>query len=160
MNNRLLILAVAASLMAVLSCSRPVTAEQFVRSADRDAYGRYAFDVDMSDSLSVYDISLIASFACIDRDFSSFRSMPLLLMWESPDGRCYEGSAVLQRKALRDSSYYDKVFSDKLGERLSPVRSGMWKLYVKAPDDSLEKYMMTGMGIRVDRKAIQDNGTR
>lgn len=150
----------AASLVAAVSCSRPVTAEQFVRNNERDAWGRYAFDIDMTDSLSVYDISLISSFSCIDRDFSSFRSMPLNLMWEAPDGRLFEDNVVLGRNVLRDSSYYDKVLADRLGESLSPVENGMWRLYIKADEDSLKKYGMTGIGIRVDRKQTQDNGTR
>ena len=160
-NGRILyMLCAAVSLLAMPSCSRPVTAEQFIRNPERDAWGRYAFDIDMTDSTSVYDISLISAFSCIDRDFSSFRSMPLHLMWESPDGRLFEDNVVLRRDVLRDSSYYDKVLADRLGEGLSPVENGRWRLYVKADEDSLRKYGMTGMGIRVDRKQRQDNGTR
>lgn len=148
------------SMIAAMSCSRPVTAEQFVRNNERDAWGRYAFDIDMTDSLSVYDISLISSFSCIDRNFSSFRSMPLRLMWEAPDGRLFEDNVILSRDMLRDSSYYDKVIADKLGESLAPVENGKWRLYVKVDEDSLKRYGMTGVGIRVDRKQTQDNGTR
>ena len=62
MTNKQSYLLVMAVLMALPSCSRPVSSEQFVRNASRDAYGRYVFDVDMQDSLSCYDISLISAF--------------------------------------------------------------------------------------------------
>lgn len=162
MNSRCGLLCLPAVIMAfaALSCSRPATAEQFVRNADRDVYGRYVFDVDMSDSLAAYDISLLSSFSCIDRDFAPFVSMPLHLLWESPEGQCFEDNVVLPGSALKDSSYYDKVLSDCLGEGLVPERAGLWKLYVTAPEDSLKKYGMTGMGIRVDRKTKHEDGTR
>lgn len=95
---------------AVSSCSRPSYMEEFVRTSDRDAYGRYGFTADMSDSLSSYNISLIAAFSSIDKKFNSFRSMPMQVAWESPDGRLYEGRAALARKDMRDSSYFDKFF--------------------------------------------------
>lgn len=80
-----------------------------------DAYGRFVFNADMTDTMSAYDFSLLASLSCIDREFSSFRSMPLLVVWESPDGELFEDNIVLQRSALRDSSYYDKVLTDRTG---------------------------------------------
>ena len=42
MTNKQLYLLVMAVLMVLPSCSRPVSSEQFVRNASRDAYGRYA----------------------------------------------------------------------------------------------------------------------
>ena len=133
--------------MLVLSCSRPSSYAQFVRTGARDAYGRFVFNADMTDTLSSYDFSLLVSLSCIDREFSSFRSMPLLVVWESPDGELFEDNIVLQR--------YDKVFTDRIGAGLVPVKPGLWKLYIKAPEDSLKKYGLTGIGLeieRVDRK--------
>lgn len=137
--------------MLVLSCSRPSSYAQFVRTGSRDAYGRFVFNADMADTLSAYDFSLLASLSCIDREFSSFRSMPLLVVWESPDGELFEDNIVLQRSALRDSSYYDKVFTDRIGAGLVPVKPGLWKLYIKAPEDSLKKYGLTGIGLEIER---------
>ena len=140
MTNKQLYLLVMAVLMALPSCSRHVSSEQFVRNASRDAYGRYVFDVDMQDSLSCYDISLISAFSCIDR------------LWESPDGQVYENELLAGRVSIADSSYYDKALIVKAGERLEPVRHGMWKLYVKIPEDTVKLYGVTGMGIKVTRK--------
>ena len=131
--------------MLVLSCSRPSSYAQFVRTGARDAYGRFVFNADMTDT------SLLASLSCIDREFSSFRSMLLLVVWESPDGELFEDNIVLQRSALRDSSYYDKVFTDRIGAGLVPVKPGLWKLYIKAPEDSLKKYGLTGIGLEIER---------
>lgn len=152
MNSRRAYLS-AAALAAVLliGCSRPSSYEQFIRNSSRDIYGNYAFDVDMTDSLSRYDISLIATFSCIDRDFARFTSMPMDLMWESPDGRVFENWIAAGRKEMVDSSYYDKALMVKAGTGLVPAVHGGWKLYVKVPEDSLKLYGMTGMGIRVTR---------
>lgn len=141
---------------AVSSCSRPSYIEEFVRTSDRDAYGRYEFTADMSDSLSSYNISLIAAFSSIDKKFNSFRSMPMQVAWESPDGRLYEGRAALARKDMRDSSYFDKILSSEFAQGLLPVNAGVWKMYVKVPEDSLKKYGMTGVGIRIDRIPAQN----
>ena len=141
---------------AVSSCSRPSYIEEFVRASDRDAYGRYEFTADMSDSLSSYNISLIAAFSSIDKKFNSFRSMPMQVAWESPDGRLYEGRAALARKDMRDSSYFDKILSSEFAQGLVPVNAGVWKMYVKVPEDSLKKYGMTGVGIRIDRIPAQN----
>ena len=135
---------------AVSSCSRPSYIEEFVRTSDRDAYGRYEFIADMSDTSFSYNVSLITVFSCIDKKFDSFRSMPLQVAWESPDGRLYEGRAKLIRKDMRDSSYFDKILASEFAEGLVPVNAGVWKMYVKAPEDSLKKYGMTGAGIRID----------
>ena len=54
--------------------------------------------------------------------------------------------------SIADSSYYDKALIVKAGERLEPVRHGMWKLYVKIPEDTVKLYGVTGMGIKVTRK--------
>lgn len=141
---------------AVSSCSRPSYLEEFVRTSDRDAYGRYEFTADMSDSLLSYNISLIAAFSSIDKKFNSFRSMPMQVAWESPDGRLYEGRAALTRKDMRDSSYFDKILSSEFAQGLVPVNAGVWKMYVKVPEDSLKKYGMTGVGIRIDRIPAQN----
>lgn len=77
--------------------------------------------------------------------------MPLLVVWESPDGELFEDNIVLQRSALRDSSYYDKVFTDRIGSGLVPVKPGLWKLYIKVPEDSLKKYGLTGIGLEIER---------
>lgn len=64
--------------------------------------------------------------------------MPMQVAWESPDGRLYEGRAALARKDMRDSSYFDKILSSEFAQRLVPVNAGVWKMYVKVPEDSLK----------------------
>lgn len=76
--------------------------------------------------------------------------------WESPDGRLYAGRAALTRKDMRDSSYFDKILSSEFAQGLVPVNAGVWKMYVKVPEDSLKKYGMTGVGIRIDRIPAQN----
>lgn len=154
--NKILLSIIPAMLSLFVSCSEPVSGSQFVKTGSRDAYGRYEFNVDMQDSLASYDVSLVASFACADRKFVSFKSLPISLLWESPDGVSYEGAMSLARSSMNDSSYYAKTFREEVGERLVPVRYGKWKLFVKAPEDSLKKYGLSGVGIIVRK----DNSSR
>lgn len=141
----------------LFSCTEPASSGQFVKTVARDAYGRYVFDIDMSDSLSVYNLDMVASFSCVDRAFSSFKSLPLTLLWESPAGQTYEGNMSLTRALMCDSSYYEKSFEAPVGERLVPSQYGEWKLYVKTPEDSLKRYGLTGIGLIVRK---ENNGTR
>ncbi len=139
------------------SCTEPASSSQFVKTSARDAYGRYIFDVDMRDSLSAYNLDMVASFSCVDRTFSSFKSLPLVLLWESPAGQTYEGDMSLNRASMCDSSYYEKSFEMPVGEGLVPVQYGSWKLCIKAPEDSLKKYGLTGIGLIVRK---ENYGTR
>ncbi len=151
------LLVASALLPLTFSCSEPVSINQFVKTGDRDGYGRYVFDVDMRDSLSAYNVDVVASFSCVNREFASFKSLPLTLLWESPAGQTYEGTMDLTRIAMKDSSYYEKSFEEIVGERLVPAEYGSWKLYVKAPEDSLKKYGLTGLGLVVSK---ENYGTR
>lgn len=153
MNSRLLYLLLML-LAAVQSCSAPASSEQFVRNASRDAYGRYVFNADMTDSLASYNVSLISALSCIDRKFSGFSSMPVDILWESPDGQVFENSIVLGRNSMTDSSYYDKALIYSIGRKLVPERHGEWKIYVKVPEDTLRKYGITGMGVRIVKESF------
>ena len=68
---------VAAFLLLAVSCSRPASMESFVKSDGRDAYGRYPFELQMDDSSSVHDISVMADMVCDKETFSSFEGFPL-----------------------------------------------------------------------------------
>lgn len=144
-------------LTLLFACTEPASSSQFVKTVARDAYGRYVFGIDMSDSLSVYNLDMVASFSCVDRTFSAFKSLPLTLLWESPAGQTYEGNMSLTRASMCDSSYYEKSFEAPVGERLVPSQYGEWKLYVKTPEDSLKRYGLTGIGLIVRK---ENNGTR
>ena len=39
---------------------------------------------------------------------------------------------------------------------LKPVEYGIWNMYVKTPEDSLTKYKLYGMGIRVRREEAEE----
>lgn len=150
------------TLMAVIlclltvSCSRPAADEHFVLNSGRDAYGRYPFDVDMDDSTASYSLSVYAAFSGSGRRFGTFRSLPAILLWESPSGRAYESDVLLAGDSLQTISPYSRVLTSTYMTGASPVETGRWRLYVAVPADSVVKYGMTGLGIKLKR----DNGTR
>ena len=108
------LLAVLMVLVAVSACRRPAMEETFVRVADRDALGRYGFQVDLADSTLTYDLDLLVGMACDDVVFSSFRQLPLRLQWTAPSGQPYEETVWMRRKELSDSTFYEKHFSFRI----------------------------------------------
>ena len=143
--------AVVAS-VAVMSCSAPPSVEKFVRDRDRDCFGRYVFDVDMRDSLSTYSIDIYSAFTCRDEVFSGFSSLPVILMWESPDKTVYEESVLLTGGRVSSFSHFGKNVSAAYRRGLRPVKNGIWKLYMTVPADSVSKYGITGTGIKITRE--------
>ncbi len=143
-------------LVTLSACSRPASEEIFIPVSGRDDFGRFAFAVDMSDSTSLYSVSLLTSFACRDRRFSSFRSMPLCIVWESPDGKLYEENVEIGRDEVREASYDKIIIYSPYRSHLKPVEYGIWNMYVKTPEDSLTKYKLYGMGIRVRREETEE----
>lgn len=142
--------------MAFIACSPTDSViSQFKRVDSRDAYGRFCFVADMSDTASTYAISLLSVFSCTDQRFGTLSSLPVSVACVSPDSVMYEGTFHLVRDSVCDNSYYEKIISISLGSGLVPVKPGLWSLYVKMPEDSLRKYRLEGIGLKI----IKD-GTR
>ena len=80
--------------------------------------------------------------------------MPVDILWESPDGQVFENNIMLGRNSMTDSSYYDKALIYSIGRKLVPERHGEWKIYVKVPEDTLRKYGITGMGVRIVKESF------
>lgn len=138
MNKKVLIW-VLLTVMLPFACSRPVSDEFFEPTSDRDAYGRFCFNIDMADSTISYNISLMTFFGGMGRNSEPFITMPLDMMWESPEGMQYEENVVIDGRYLL------------YRENIRPIRAGIWHLYIKVPEDSLRKYKFDGMGVRVER---------
>ena len=149
------LLAVLMVLVAVSACRRPAMEETFVRVADRDALGRYGFQVDLADSTLTYDLDLLVGMACDDVVFSSFRQLPLRLQWTAPSGQPYEETVWMRRKELSDSTFYEKHFWVEYRHVLRPVQAGVWDLAISIPENLSDQFNVTGTGLRLTR-----HGTR
>lgn len=79
-------------------------------------------------------------------------AMPLSVVWEAPDGKLYEENIEIGRDDIREESYDKKIIYSPYRKNLRPEENGVWKVYMKTPEDSLVKYKLYGIGIRVRRE--------
>ena len=115
-SSRLLLPLLSAALL--LSCSRPLSTEIFVRS-DEARDGVYVFDLTLADSLVNYDFWF---YSCtLDEPLTS---LPLNVQWLSPSGRRFS-ETVYMRKV--DSDGERELY--RSGVVLS--EGGQWRLSVR-----------------------------
>lgn len=115
-------------------------------------YGRYVFDVEMNDSLKTYSVALYAAFMCRDEKFDGFSSLPLNVIWESPEGAVYEENLMLERSCVDRTSNFGKTLAVRYREGLVPKEYGVWNIYLTVPQDSVKKYGITGMGLKLSKE--------
>lgn len=155
--GRLSHIAVFAALSVILfSCGGPASSEMFVRNGSRDALGRYVFDVDMTDSLHTYSMDFYLAFSCSKKVFSTFSSLPANVLWESPDGIVYEDYILLSGEVGTASSNFFRTMRSPCRKGAAPVCAGVWKAMVSVPADSVGKYGITGMGMKIIKEKQWD----
>lgn len=135
--------------MALFCCSEPDSSEMFVRNGDRDAAGRYVFDVDMKDSLHTYTMDFYVAFSCTEKEYSSFSRLPANILWESPEGIVYEENVLISGESAESSSTFLKAVRATYRKGAAPVSAGMWKAMVSVPADSVAKYGIAGLGMKI-----------
>lgn len=145
MNRRFTVL--CAAVAALAACSEPASFEEFVR-ADMAENGVYEFVLDLSDSLSTYDISLFTKVdAPVMGRIRSSSSIGLEVAWK-------EAGAI--SPALSETVYLpygDKGVSASLYRSgVKPSSPGSWSVLVRPVDPPAG---LRGIGIICKR-----NGTR
>jgi len=138
-----------------VSCVRPASVESFVKSGDRDVYGRYPFEVSMEDSSCVYDMAFLAEMDCGKCDFSLFEGFPLRVTWMSPGGRLFAERVWLGPSALSRESHHSRTLHAPYRTGSAPAEYGKWKMYVAVPDSLVEKFGLVGMGLEVERHKME-----
>ena len=120
-------------LMGAAACSRPSSEEQYVFD---DGSGLFLFEVDMSDSLSVYDLSF---YTRLESRYAP-PGFPIRVYMTSPSGVTYS-----------ESLFYDASVAHVVPYRvdLQPVEYGLWHLSVRARAEGLK-----GMGLICTRKDL------
>lgn len=120
-----------AVVLGMISCSRPMSVEKFIKA---DGSGTYGFVMDMSDSLHVYDLSF---YTRLDGKLAP-TGFPMKIYMTSPSGRTYV-----------ENVYFDCSGGWKTPYRqgLVPVEYGEWTLSVTARAEG-----MCGMGLIVEKR--------
>lgn len=143
-------------LLAVLlsACSAPRVSEVFVPSSQKDSLGRYAFELDMSDSLASYDISFYTRLDCSVYSFDNVVDIPVYVWLTSPSGELFAEQVFLPKRgfsAERPGSY-DCMMEYRTG--CIPAEYGQWGMALSvSPITGLR-----GMGVILTKN--KDNGKR
>lgn len=147
------LIAIAILSICITACSAPVSNEQYVSGRDVDAWGRYPFEVDFSDTTVAYSLDIYAVFTCRDAKFSQFTTLPLHVLWQSPGGDLYEEEAEISGESTDWSSHFTKTVSLPFRSGMRPHAQGMWKMNISVQKDTATKYGLEGLGLRVTRKS-------
>ena len=123
--------------LAVLSCSRPSSTEQFLRGE-----GPFAFAVDMSDSTATYGFDV---YTRIDaREYPA--ELQLDMAWKAPSDSIYRETVYLPVNGRSTTFTHDAYAPYRDG--VVPVEWGVWELVITVPD---QPDGFRGMGLVVRR---------
>lgn len=127
----------------MLSCSAPLTMEDFRSMDDRDSLGRFSYELDMSDSLAVYDISFYTRLDQSAKDFADGSDVCVDIEFVSPSGATFSEVVYIPHSSFssRRKGTYDCLVEYRIGS--VPVEWGVWKMNLTVP----QTYGMRGMGV-------------
>lgn len=131
------------AMVMVAACSEPAQMEYFCSSDDRDSLGRFCYSLDMSDSLSTYDIAFYTRIDCSPKDFDALNDVRVDVELVSPAGLSYVETVYLPVASFssRKRCTYDSIADYRTG--LTPVEWGVWQMYLSLP----EIQGLRGMGV-------------
>lgn len=134
-------------ILLAVSCSAPSQMEDFRPVDERDSLGRFVYSIDMSDSLSVYDILFYTRVDCPDKLFAELQNIKVDVGLLSPSGISYEETVYIPITSFTSDrkGTYDCQVEYRKG--LVPVEWGTWRMYIVLP----ELKGMHGMGV-INRK--------
>lgn len=130
--------AMAVAIAALASaCARPTSTEEFVRLSERSEDGLYHFELDMSDSLALYDVIFYSRIDCNNVKLASLRDFPMEITWTAPDSvrRFREKVYFPIHDETAGSGFYSKQYVIPYRTGLSPVKPGVWQMSVKVDAD-------------------------
>lgn len=131
-----------------VSCSEPRVSETFVPFEKTDSLGRYCFELELTDSTVLYDLSFYSRIDCTRSQFCQIREFPLEVTMVSPSAVEYSELVYIPVSAFGPGDGPDYVFYEKYRSGLVPVEYGVWKMSVKVPDIK----GMRGLGLVVEKK--------
>lgn len=130
-RTSLFAVALVLSLMPGLSaCRQPASMESFIKAGKVDAFGRYCYDLDLSDSSSTYDISL---FTRVDGKMAG-SDIVLNIKLVAPDGKVFGEQIMLPAEAAEHNSAQSADYALDYRTDIIPTQYGVWKAYISVPD--------------------------
>ena len=129
MRLKSICVAVLAVAFSVASCKEPPSREKFILAED-SVFGRYDFEVDMTDTTRTYDLTL---YTRLDGAHLP-DSLPVSVSFVSPGGTVSESELVFFTSGVQlvDSSYFSRGLNLPYLQDYLPEESGIWKLSVYA----------------------------
>lgn len=120
-------------LVVLACCTPPSVSEDFRSVSQKDSLGRYAFQLDMSDSLSTYNISFFTRIDCLASRFDDMTDIPVQVSLKSPSGVVFTEGVFLPRAGFdaERSGTYDARMDYRTG--CVPVECGVWNIYLGLP---------------------------
>ena len=126
----------------VISCSEPLSTEQFIPGA-----GPYAFAVDMTDSTATYDFDLYTRLDGNPEDLIPLKGTLLRAEWRSPSDSVFVEKVYLPLTGSRRSFFSRQVYEPYRAE-VSPAEPGCWTLTIRQEDRS-QVVPFRGLGLVV-----------
>lgn len=131
-----------------LSCAEPSSREYFVKVSGTDQSGRYAFTLDMGDTLAAYSIYF---FTRIDReDFPASGDIAVDISFVSPSGIVYGERVYLPEAAFSSGDGYANDCDVPYRTGFRPSECGIWNMYIAFPDEERHEGLR-GMGVRLSK---------
>lgn len=114
--------------VALVSCGAPIVSDEFRSISQRDSLGRFAFDLDMSDSLAKYDITFYTRVDCGEKSFSLLQDIPITVEFASPSGELYSEDIYWPKSSFDTERMgtYDACVDYRVS--CVPVEYGEWKM--------------------------------
>jgi len=132
------------------SCCEPSSREFFVKSSAKDAGGRYSFNLDMRDSLSMYSVNF---FTRIDNGaLECIPNLAVDVLLVSPSGKEYAERVYLPKEAYISDGNFANDCDIPYRTGFRPVEHGVWKMFLTVPDEN-SVYGFRGMGICLSKDA-------
>ena len=139
------------ALFLLASCCEPTSSNVFLKSSERDAFGRYEYKLDMSDSLHAYDISFYTRLDASVRDFTTMGDIPLSVRMYNPAGICYEEKVFIPVDKPSFSTAFSRQYKALYRKDSTPSVYGEWTMQVEIPDFDISG-CMTGLGVEITKK--------
>lgn len=143
------ILYLAAVLLLAAACVEPMSKETFQKGE-----GPYRFDVDMSDSTSVYDFTF---YTRIDGGFFGVdapEEIKMTVLWKSPSDSLF-GETVFMPLIDSSGTFYSSQITAPYRKGVAPLEWGKWEMEVVVPE---RVKGMRGLGLITGK--TRENGTR
>ena len=127
--NNIIVLLVAPIIL--LSCmNHSFDFDSFVLRKDV-VEGIYSFDLDMSDTLGVYDIMLFGSLDWTDKEVDKKNEIKLNISLISPTEKAYNESVYLPKNKLQRDNFFSKSIYVSYRKDIKPPELGRWKLTIR-----------------------------